>query len=42
MGLQRQLDISEVIDPPGYFERFREFAMSQRSLLEACQATHAA
>jgi hypothetical protein len=41
-GLQRQLDIVQVLDPPGYFEHFAEFAMSHRSLVCACQARHAA
>ena len=41
-GLQRQLDIAQVIDPPQYFDLFLGFATSHRSLLEACQATHAA
>lgn len=42
LGLQRQLDIMQVIDPPGYFDLFQGFATSHRSLLEACQATCAA
>jgi hypothetical protein len=42
VGLQRQLDIVQVIDPPGYFELFHRFATSHRSLLDACRATHAA
>lgn len=42
VGLQRQLDIVQVLDPPGYFDLFHRFAMSHRSLLEACQATSAA
>lgn len=33
-GLQRKLDIVEVIDPPGYFELFHEFATRHRSLIE--------
>jgi hypothetical protein len=41
-GLQRQLDIVQVIDPPGYFEHFYGFATSRRSLLSACQATRVA
>jgi hypothetical protein len=41
-GLQRQLDIVQVLDPPGYFDRFEGFAMSHRSLVEACQARRAA
>ena len=40
-GLQRQLDIVEVIDSPEYFESFCAFAMSHRSLLENLSATHA-
>ena len=42
IGLQRQLDIVQVIDPPGYFALFQGFAMSHRSLLESCRATRAA
>jgi hypothetical protein len=42
VGLQRQLDIVQVLDPPGYFELFAGFAMSHRSLVSACQATRAA
>jgi hypothetical protein len=41
-GLQRQLDIVQVADPPGYFDLFVGFATSHRSLLDACQATRAA
>jgi hypothetical protein len=41
-GLQRQLDIVQVIDPPGYFELFAGFAMSRRSLLSSCRATRVA
>lgn len=41
-GLQRQLDIVQVVDPPGYFELFQRFATSHRSLLEVFQTTHAA
>lgn len=41
-GLQRQLDIVQVIDPLGYFELFHRFATSHRSLLEVFQSTHAA
>ena len=41
-GLQRQLDIVQVIDPNGYFDQFLGFATSHRSLLRACEATHAA
>lgn len=37
-GLQRQLDIVQVIDPPGYFDLFHGFATSHRSLLDACRA----
>jgi len=40
-GLQRQLDIAEVFDQAGLFDRFREFATAHRSLLEECSATHA-
>lgn len=39
-GLQRQLDIVEVVDPPGFFDQFYGFAMSHRSLLENYSATH--
>ena len=42
LGLQRQLDIVQVFDPPGYFELYQGFATSHRSLLQACQATRAA
>jgi hypothetical protein len=38
-GLQRQLDIVQVIDPPGYFETFCGFATSHRSLIERCGGT---
>lgn len=41
-GLQRQLDIVQVNDPLGYFDLFLGFATSHRSLLQACEATHAA
>jgi hypothetical protein len=41
-GLQRQLDIVQVLDPAGHFELFVGFATSRRSLLEACLATQAA
>lgn len=41
-GLQRQLDLVQVLDSPGYFELFVGFATSHRSILEAWQATHAA
>ena len=41
-GLQRQLDIVQVIDPPGYLDLFLGFATSHRSLIHACQATRAA
>jgi len=41
-GLQRQLDIAQVIDPPGHFDRFHEFAMTHQSLLEKCRAKPAA
>jgi len=39
-GLQRQLDIVEVVDPPGYFDLFHGFAMSHRSLLAEYSATN--
>lgn len=42
VGLQRQLDIVQVIDTSGYFKLFQEFATSHRSLLKSCQATRAA
>jgi len=35
-GLQRQLDIVQVIDPSGYFDLFQEFATSHRSLIAGC------
>lgn len=38
-GLQRQFDIVEVVDPPGYFDLFHGFAMSHRSLLAEYSAT---
>ena len=41
-GLQRQLDITEVIDSPGAFDRFREFATEHRSLIAECSVTDAA
>jgi hypothetical protein len=41
-GLQRQLDIVQVVDPTGYFDLFQGFATSHRSLLEECHATSAA
>jgi hypothetical protein len=41
-GLQRQLDIVQVVDPPGYFDLFRGFATSHRSLIEECRAKRAA
>jgi hypothetical protein len=41
-GLQRQLDIVQIVDPSGYFDRFQAFATSHRSLLKECQATQAA
>jgi hypothetical protein len=41
-GLQRQLDIVQIIDPPGYFDLFVGFATSHRSLLESCRTTSAA
>lgn len=33
-GLQRKLDIVQVIDPPGIFDRYCEFATRHRSLIE--------
>ena len=42
IGLQRQLDIVQVIGPTGYFDLFHGFATSHRSLLESCRATRAA
>ena len=41
-GLQRQLDIVQVIDPPGYFDLFSGFATSHRSLIEVCAGIGAA
>ncbi len=41
-GLQRQLDIVQVIDQPKLFELHQGFATSHRSLLEACWTKHAA
>ena len=41
-GLQRQLDIVQVIDPPGYFDLFLEFATSHRSLIAVCGGSQAA
>lgn len=35
-GLQRQLDIVQVIEFPKRFETFRRFATSHRSLLQEC------
>ena len=37
--LQRKLDILEVFDPPGYFDKFSEFATLHRSLLDELRAT---
>ncbi len=33
-GLQRKLDIVEVVDPKGSFDRFHEFATSHRLMIE--------
>lgn len=33
-GLQRKLDILEVLDPKGVFDRFHEFATSHRLMIE--------
>jgi len=41
-GLQRQLDIVQVVDPPGYFDLFQGFATSHRSLIKECRAMRAA
>lgn len=41
-GLQRQLDIAQVTDPPGYFALYLGFATSNRSLIEASRAKRAA
>lgn len=41
-GLQRQLDIVQVVDPPGYFDLFSGFATSHRSLIEECRVMRAA
>jgi hypothetical protein len=41
-GLQRKLDIVQVVDPPGYFDLFQQFATSHRSLIHASQGTCAA
>jgi len=38
-GLQRKLDILEVFDPPGYFDRFSAFATEHRSLLDEFRFT---
>ena len=38
-GLQRKLDIVQVIDPPGYFDQFCKFATSHRSLLDELKVT---
>jgi len=35
-GLQRQLDIVQVFDPPGFFDLFQQFATSHRSLIKSC------
>ena len=41
-GLQRQLDIVQLIDPPGKLASVVEFATSHRSLLMACKCQDAA
>jgi hypothetical protein len=41
-GLQRQLDIVQVFDPPQYFGLFQEFATSHRCLIKRCRARRAA
>ena len=41
-GLQRQLDIVQVIESPEYFTLYTGFAMSHRSLLQDHHATSAA
>lgn len=41
-GLQRQLDIAQALDPPGYFRLFQGFATSHRSLIRSCRSTRAA
>jgi hypothetical protein len=38
-GLQRKLDILQVFDPPGYFDKFSMFATEQRSLLDELKFT---
>lgn len=40
-GLQRQLDIVQVYDPPEYFVLFQGFATSHRCLIEKCRAKKA-
>jgi len=35
-GLQRQLDIAQLVDPPGNLEAVVEFATSHQSLLRKC------
>lgn len=41
-GLQRKLDIVQVIDPPGLFDRYCEFATRHRSLIKELIAISAA
>jgi hypothetical protein len=41
-GLQRQLDIVQLIDPPGKLEQVIGFATSHRSLLCECLGKSAA
>lgn len=41
-GLQRKLDIVQVIDPPGLFDRYHAFAMRHRSLIEEVAGISAA
>jgi hypothetical protein len=41
-GLQRQLDIVQLIDPPEKLATLVEFATSHRSLLEECRVKPAA
>ncbi len=38
-GLQRKLDILQVFDPPGYFDKFSAFATRHRSLLNELHNT---
>ena len=41
-SLQRKLDIVQVIDPPGLFDHYHEFAMRHRSLIEEVAGISAA